>query len=173
MRFVTEGVFSKDTVKEFVDFTLKRSVLLILAALCCLEVFICGIYSVMHGLTTLSAVCFVFILFAAAAVAMIRRNKVNVSVHRLAEVYGTDTITSRTWFTDEMYILESMPEGKRVCIRYKDISCMYETAHYVFILTKGKQFCVVFKECLSEEDKTELFAFLREKGVRKRNFTVR
>ena len=173
IRFLTEGVFSRDTIKEFVDFTLRRNILLILAAVCCLEVFLCGIYSLTRHLTSLAAVCFVFIVLAAAAVMAIRRNKINISVHRITEVYGTDTITCRTWFTDEMFISESIPESRQVRIRYGDISCMYETNRYVFFLTKGKQFSAVFKENLTNDEKTELFQFLKEKGIRKRRFTVR
>ncbi len=168
LKFVTKGTISRDIYKIINDLALRKNVLIKILLLVYLVLVICLIWSALHRVW-LYIVCCVGGILVFSLVIIINRNRaINISIQRIREIYGTDSIECMTGFNDEIIYYENKCNDTCIAVTYKDIKYMYDTKKFLFLMTKGSQFITVFKDCLSTEEQKSLFNFLKQKGIREK-----
>jgi len=168
LKFVTNGILSRDTYAALTDLSMRKSVLTKVLAIVYLVLIVCGIWSVVHRIWGYLALCGGGILIFSIVLILNRNRSINISIRRAREVYGTGELEILTGFTEDVAYLEHKQVDTCFGIAYSDLSCMYETPRYIFLITKGMQFLTVFKDCLTDAERAALIDFLGEKGVRKK-----
>lgn len=164
LRFVTSGVISRDVYTAATDAILKKGKFGKIMTAVYLLVLICMVVSVCYRLAFQTALCVFLLVVYSFLVVFVRNRNINLAVRRMQEVYGANSVECRTGFLDDFVYGENLTqEGISVTISYSDIKRVFDTHKYLIVLTKGFQYLVVFKDCLSEGDLNELKAFLKGK----------
>lgn len=164
LMFVTTGMLSSDVYKSLYDITLKKNILIKILAATYVVLIVCIIWSACHNIGEYVVICVAAILLFSIAVVYKRNHSIKVSVYRIKELYGTDTVEYTTGFTNDfVYSQNNLRKEPNIAISYDNINSIYNTKKYIFLVTKGAQFITIFKSCLSDENQKKLVDFLKSK----------
>ena len=161
-KYRTSGIFDENTYRELSRFSVTRwrvwffrvcSVLLALLALFMLIVR-------EYHYTVLSS--FFAVLFAFTPM-MLRKLYVRSAIKLIKETYPDGYIRMETFFNEEGVVLHNLSSGAQGVLAYGVLRQVAETEHYFYVSTKARQFTLVFKDLLTQEQKKSFLPFLREK----------
>jgi hypothetical protein len=164
LNYVTNGTIDANLFRALVDVTLRKSALIKFLAVVYVFYLICGIWGIVQHSATVVLCCVGFWILFTILLLWKRNHSIKLSLRRMREVYGAESVGYRTGFTDELICGENkLLEGKNVAVTYADLKRIYDTRQYIFLITKGSQCIAVFKNELTEDECKTLLAFLKEK----------
>ena len=165
LQFVSKGFLSIDVYKNLMNFIYKRNVLVKILALCDIGLICIGIWAVKHHEWPYLVICLLGIAGFTAVVILNRNHQIKVYASRMKETCGTDSVEYMCGFTEDEICSGNNMTDKEMHVAYEEVRYACDTGDYLFILTKGMQFFVVFKNTVAKEEYSELLGFLREKHV--------
>jgi len=160
-QYRTSGVLDENTYREISRFLLPRRYVLfiriyaIVAAIFAVLMFFSKNYFYMVLLLLIT------ILFAMGPM-LLRKLYLHRTLKRMREVRA-EPQCMEIFFTLEGVTLHNPDSGKQAVLPYETIRSAAETEHYFFLNTKANQFTLVFKDCLSPEQKSSFIPFMKEK----------
>ena len=112
---------------------------------------------------------FYCVVFAAIAVLFFRwsgwvlKSYRDNAIKQLRESYPAGFMQLETWFTGESVAIHNLSSGGQLALPYGTLRRVAETERYFYLVTKGNQYTLVFKELLTLEQRQSFLPFLREK----------
>ena len=108
-----------------------------------------------------------FFLFAVAVFvsypALLRRRHWKLAVTRLTEQAGTSSFRLETFFNVDGLVARNLETDGSVLLRYEDIAYLSESKHCFAIMTRGQQFTLIFKDCLTDEQKKSFIHDMKQR----------
>lgn len=161
-QYRTSGTMNEDTLREFSKYLLPprskwlvRTFILIFAAISALNYV--GGNMVMAVIAALAVVVFL------VEVPLLKRKMLRNNIARLRENYPGGSCRYESFFTVDGIHLHNLSNGGETLLRYEHFARVAETENVFFIISKMQQFFLVFKDCLTPEQRDSFLPFLKEK----------
>ena len=153
---------NEDTLREFSKYLLPprskwlaRIFVLLFAVIAALNYV--GGNMVMAVLAALAVVVFL------VEVPLLKRRMLQNNINRLRENYPDGSCRYESFFTVDGIHLHNLSNGGETLLRYEHFARVAETENVFFIISKMQQFFLVFKNCLTPEQRNSFLPFLKEK----------
>lgn len=113
----------------------------------------------------MSAVLILCIMYAMLAVVYhMRVNKlVKLQLDRIFESTGTYEVKYTVSFEEDGVAVQNHATGAKSKMKYEIVRRLVKCESFYLLFTASRQFVPIFTECLSEEEKEELFAYLKRR----------
>ena len=95
--------------------------------------------------------------------ALLRRKHWKLAVTRLTEQAGTSSFRMESFFNVDGLVVHNLETDASVLLRYEDIAFLSESKRCFALMTKGQQFTLVFKDCLTDEQKKNFIHDLKQR----------
>lgn len=161
--FRTTGVISKDFINEikryFIPVYIK--ILFMVFPLCFLPSL--PFDSIGHILIDILVLC---VMYAAiAAIYYVRRERIaNLQLDRIYEVTGAYEIAYTISFEGDGIVVENHSTGANSKIKYDMLRRLVKRESFYVLFTASHQYIPIFTECLHDEEKAELLAYLKDRA---------
>ena len=128
---------------------------------CCFLLFL--LFSLI-GKDVVSSCFFLFgtVLFACYP-ALLRRRYWKLAITRLTEQAGTSSFQMESFFNMDGLVVHNLETDGSVLLRYEDIAFLSESKRHFAIMTRGQQFTLIFKDCLTDEQKKSFIHDLKQR----------
>ena len=153
---------NEDTLREFSKYLLPprskwlaRIFVLLFAAIAVLNYV--GGNIVMAVIAALAVVVFL------VEVPLLKRRMLRNNINRLRENYPGGSCRYESFFTVDGIHLHNLSNSGETLLRYEHFARVAETENVFFIISKMQQFFLVFKDCLTPEQRDSFLPFLKEK----------
>ena len=84
-------------------------------------------------------------------------------VSRMKETSSEGVTRYESFFTVDSIVLRNLTIHGEASMRYESLSVAASTPNLFFVMSKSRQFLLVFKECLTPEQRESFLPFLKEK----------
>ena len=95
--------------------------------------------------------------------ALLRRRHWKLAITRLTEQTGTSSFRLETFFNVDGLVVRNLETNGSVLLRYEDIAYLSESKHCFAIMTRGQQFTLIFKDCLTDEQKKRFIHDMKQR----------
>lgn len=164
LRYVTQGEISKAVYMALLNASSKHSIIINMTLVGYIVIIFFSIYCLLQHQIIYFILSICTLVLCISLLTWTRHYTVNTSVRRIRELNGSDTSPEITGFTDDFVYTENLNYPDRsLTITYDHIHHIYDTKHYIFLITNGSQFLTVFKDNLTKNEATELARFLKGK----------
>lgn len=161
--FKTTGVINRDFYNKIKMFFVPLRIKILWAFVLFFYVFLIVFFFVFHYY----ARAILFILFTSAGFLLyywsINKN-VSLQVARLKEKTGMDEVECTVYFDDDGVVTEDNSSESSGKLKYYDFKKIVKTQSCYLIISKARLFVPVFVDCLSDEEKNDLLAFIKERA---------
>lgn len=161
-QYRTSGTMNEDTLREFAKYMLPpRSKRLALIFVLCFSG--TAVLNFVGGNMVMAVICAVAAAIFIVEVPLIKRRMLRNNIARFRESYPDGACRYESFFTVDGIQIHNLSNGGESLLRYEDFSRAAETEHVFFVISKMQQFFVVFKDCLTPEQRRSFVPFLKEK----------
>lgn len=84
-------------------------------------------------------------------------------LNRMKESSPEGVARYETFFTVDGAVLKNLTNHGEVLIRYESLALAASTPNLFFVMSKSRQFFLVFKDCLTPEQRESFLPFLKER----------
>ena len=161
-QYRTSGPMNEDTLREFSKYLLPpRSMWLALLFV----VLFCAAAALnfVGGNTVMAVICTVAAAVFVVEVPLLKRKMLQNNIARLRETYPDGSCRYESFFTVEGVHIHNLSNGGETLFRYEHFSRAAETDNVFFIISRSQQFFLVFKDCLTPEQRQSFLPFLKER----------
>lgn len=160
-QYRTSGTMNEDTLREFGRYLLPpRSKWL--ALLFVLLFAAVAALNFVGGNMVMAAICAAAALVFVVEVPLVKRKLLRNNIARLREAYPDGACRYESFFTVDGVHIHNLSNGGETLFRYEHFARAAETEHIFFVISKTQQFFVVFKDCLTPEQRKSFLPFLKE-----------
>ena len=112
------------------------------------------------GMSCFSLLCMA--IFASYPI-LLRRKHWKLTITRLTEQAGISLFRMESFFNVDGLVVHNLETDGSVLLRYDDIAFLSESKHCFALMTKGQQFTLVFKDCLTDEQKKNFIHDMKQR----------
>lgn len=127
----------------------------------------CFLFFLLFSLIGKNVVFSCFFLFGTVLFAsyptLLRRRYWKLTITRLTEQTGTSSFRLETFFNVDGLVVRNLETDGSVLLRYEDIAYLSESKHYFALMTRGQQFTLIFKDCLTDEQKKSFIHDMKQR----------
>ncbi len=158
--FKTSGIVNKDIFDEIKKFFITKRAIFMLALELVVVIFL-AVMGYMYNFIydTISLIYSVLLIIF---VCCPRPNRaVKFELERMAELTGKREADFTVYFEDDCVVMQNKTTGSVSRVKYNRLERLKKAKTVYAIFTKTGVFIPVFISCLSEDEKSELLAFLK------------
>lgn len=104
-----------------------------------------------------------FMAIFASYPTLLRRKHWKLAIIRLTEQTGTSSFQMESFFNVDGLVVHNLETDGSVLLRYEDIAFLSESKRYFALMTKGQQFTLIFKDCLTDEQKKNFIHDMKQR----------
>ena len=128
---------------------------------------LCFLLFLLFSLVGKNVIFSCFFLFFMAVFAsyptLLRRKYWKLAVSRLTEQTGTASFRMESFFNVDGLVVHNLETDGSVLLRYDDIAFLSESRHCFALMTRGQQFTLIFKDCLTDEQKKNFIHDIKQR----------
>lgn len=94
---------------------------------------------------------------------LLQRKYIRTQVNRMREVSPEGVTRYESFFTVDGVVLRNLTVHGEALMGYESLSLAASTPNLFFVMSKSRQFFLVFKDCLTLEQQASFLPFLKEK----------
>ena len=162
-QYRTSGVIDQAAIKETAKLFVPTWYIRLTRGFCILALLMALFLGV--GAKKVGFACFFLCIAAlfASYPAMHRRRYAKITLARLTEQAGKSSIRVESFFNVDGFAVHNLETENAFLLRYDDITFLSETEHYFAVMTRGQQFSLIFKDCLTDEQKRSFQSDLKQR----------
>ncbi len=161
-QYRTSGTMNEDTLREFSKYMIpSRSKWLALLFVLCFGG--AAALNFAGGNTVMTVICTLGVVVFLVEIPLLKRRFLRNNIARLRENYPDGSCRYESFFTIDGIQLHNLSNGGETLLRYESFAQAAETEHVYFIISRMRQFFLVFKDCLTPEQRESFLPFLKER----------
>ena len=161
-RYRTSGVVDENALNEVQKYLISGKAKWVMRILAAVYVLF-GLSAIIAARDVYAVMCLVLGVLLGILPRLVSRRLVKTNVARLKEAYPGGVRAMESYFDQDGLVVINRSGGENVHILYPAFNRVAETEHYFFLASKAGQFCLVYKNFLTSEERASFIPFLKEK----------
>ena len=161
-QYRTSGTLDEAAIKETVKIYVPTWYRWLNRVFCAFSVLMFLLFGLVGKNVGFSCLYLFFTAIFASYPTLLRRKHWKLAVTRLTEQAGTASFRMESFFNVDGLVVHNLETDGSVLLRYEDIAFLSESKHYFAVMTRGQQFTLVFKDCLTDEQKKNFIHDLKQ-----------
>lgn len=164
-QYRTSGVIDEAALKETIGIFIPRWYHWLTRTFCVLSLLMALFLGA--GAKKIGFACF-FLFFAALFAsypALHRRRYLKMSIVRMEEQTGSPSLSLsiESFFNMDGLVVHNQKTDASALLSYDNIAFVRKSKHYFTVMTRGQQFSLIFKDCLTDEQKRNFMPDLKQR----------
>ena len=121
------------------------------------------LYSIVGRDVGYSCLFLFFMAVFASYPTLLRRRHLKLTLTRMKEQAGSLSLPIESFFNVDGLAIHNQQTDISALLRYEDIAFAKKSKHYFAVMTKGQQFSLIFKDCLTDDQRRSFMADLKRR----------
>ena len=162
VQYRTSGVIDEAALKEIIGIFIPRWYHWLTRGFSIFAVLLAVLWGFVLKNVGFAGLCLVFAVLLASYPAFHRRRYFKMSVAQMKEQAGSLSLPTESFFNIDGLAVLNQTTGNSALLRYEDIAFVRESRRYFTVMTKGQRFSLIFKDCLTDEQKKNIIHDLKQ-----------